>query len=164
MPWPPILAFFDFLAFCSFPIFLAFFGVFPFFPRILGVLRREKPCFFWGFPCCFFFFSKKQGLEGQKDKGSGVPKGGFSWGWEVSIIAPQLLRFPSLTKTPFENPWRVWNAENADTKTRKMRKMRLTGFNVTGFALRFFWGFWTAESYFDFLRLFLKSLRECTVK
>ena len=42
---------------------MIFWDVFPFFPRILEVPRREKSLFFWRFP--LLFFQKKQGLEGQ---------------------------------------------------------------------------------------------------
>ena len=60
---PPILAFFDFLAFFRFRFPLLFCVCFPSFPMILGVLRRGKPLPFRGFPC--FSKKKKQGLEGQ---------------------------------------------------------------------------------------------------
>ena len=74
-PDPPILAFFDFLAF--FPIFLAFFFCvcvcFPSFPRILGVPRREKPLFFSGFPVLFFKKARVggSGLKSEKRHISG---------------------------------------------------------------------------------------------
>ena len=58
LPDPPILAFFDFLAFFVFRFALLFGALFHPFPRILGVPRREKPLFFRGFPCLFFQKSK----------------------------------------------------------------------------------------------------------
>ena len=61
-PDPPILAFFDFLAFFVFRFSLLFLAFFLPFPRILRVPRREKPLLFWGETLAF---SKKQGLEGQ---------------------------------------------------------------------------------------------------
>ena len=60
-PDPPILAFFDFLAFFVFRIPLLFCAFFLPFPRLLGVPRREKPLlffFFRIFPC---FFQKSKG-------------------------------------------------------------------------------------------------------
>ena len=65
LPGPTILAFFDFLAFFVFRFSLRFWGVFPVYPRILGVPQRNNLCFFSGFPLFCFFCSKKQGLEGQ---------------------------------------------------------------------------------------------------
>ena len=63
-PDPPILAFFDFLAFFRFPIFLAFSCVFPSFSKdFRASAKRETLAFFWGKNPCFF--QKKQGLEGQ---------------------------------------------------------------------------------------------------
>ena len=61
-PDPPILAFFDFLAFFRFRFSLLFGAFFLSFPRILGVppVKRKKPLLFSGFPC--FFSKKKQGL------------------------------------------------------------------------------------------------------
>ena len=47
-PDPPILAFFDFLAFFFFRFSLLFLAFFLPFPRILGVPRREKPLLFLG--------------------------------------------------------------------------------------------------------------------
>ena len=47
-PDPPILAFFDFLAFFFFRFPLLFLPFFLPFPRILGVPQREKPLLFWG--------------------------------------------------------------------------------------------------------------------
>ena len=46
--------------------------VFLSFPRILGVLRREKPLLSSGFPLPFSLKKKKQGLEGSglRSKGS----------------------------------------------------------------------------------------------
>ena len=67
-PAPPDLPFLAFLEFLAFFLpkpkeFLAFFCVFPFFPRILGVRQGQKnPCCFGGSPCRF---QKKQGKEDQ---------------------------------------------------------------------------------------------------
>ena len=67
-PDPPILAFFDFLAFFVFRFSLLFCAFFLSFPRIVGVPRREKkPCFFGGKKP--LLFPKKQGLEGQGTDG-----------------------------------------------------------------------------------------------
>ena len=55
-PDPPILAFFDFLAFFVFRFPLLFCAFCLPSPRILGVPQREKPLLFSGLPC---FFSKK---------------------------------------------------------------------------------------------------------
>ena len=88
-PDPPILAFFDFLAFFRFPIFLAFFVRFPSFSKdfrgsakfsdcpcfffvrfpslskdFRGSAKRKTLAFFGGKTLCFFH-KKKQGLEGQ---------------------------------------------------------------------------------------------------
>ena len=81
---PPILAFFDFLAFFVFRFSLLFLAFFLPFPRILGVPRREKPCVFGEKPC---FFPKKQGLEGQGFRDSEktfrkVPVRNFEAAWE----------------------------------------------------------------------------------
>ena len=46
LPDPPILAFFDFLAFFCFPISLAFWGVFPFFSKDLRGSAKRKPLLF----------------------------------------------------------------------------------------------------------------------
>ena len=62
-PDPPILAFFDFLAFFVFRFPLLFCAFFLSFPRILGVPRREEPLHFLGFP--WLFFPKRQGFQGQ---------------------------------------------------------------------------------------------------
>ena len=64
-PYPnlPFLALLEFLAFFFSKEFLAFFSVFPFFPRdFRGRLRIKNPCFLGGFPCRF---PKKQGREDQ---------------------------------------------------------------------------------------------------
>ena len=53
IPDPPILAFFDFLAFFVFRVSLLFLAFFFLFPRILGVPRRERPLLFWGKNPCF---------------------------------------------------------------------------------------------------------------
>ena len=58
-PDPPILAFFDFLAFFVFRFSLLFCAFFLSFPRILGVPRREKPLLFWGKTLAFFFPKSK---------------------------------------------------------------------------------------------------------
>ena len=59
----PFLAFLEFLAFFLSKEFLAFFSVFPFFPRdFRGSLGIKNPCFLGGFPCRF---PKKQGKEDQ---------------------------------------------------------------------------------------------------
>ena len=48
------LAFLDFLAFFLSKVFLAFWGVFPFFPKdFRGSATIKNPCFFGGFPCRF---------------------------------------------------------------------------------------------------------------
>ena len=60
-PDPPTLVFFDFLAFFVFRFPLAFLGVFLSFPRILGVLRREKLLLFCGVSLAF---SKKARVGG----------------------------------------------------------------------------------------------------
>ena len=66
-PDPPILAFFDFLAFFRFPISLAFLCVFPFFSKdFRGSAKRKTLAFFGGFPCFF-----------QESKGWRVRGGGF---------------------------------------------------------------------------------------
>ena len=57
-PDPPILAFFDFLAFFVFRFSLVFCAFFLSFPRILGVPRREKHLLFLGKNPCFFQKSK----------------------------------------------------------------------------------------------------------
>ena len=57
-PDPPILAFFDFLAFFVFRFSLLFLALFLPVPRILGVPRREKPLLFLGKNPCFFQKSK----------------------------------------------------------------------------------------------------------
>ena len=62
-PDPPILASFDFLAFSFFSDFPCFFEVFLLaFPRILGVLRREKPLLFRGLS--FFQMREKARVGG----------------------------------------------------------------------------------------------------
>ena len=62
-PDPPILAFFDFLAFFLFRFSLLFWSVFAFFSKDLrGSAKRKKPLLFGGFP---LLFPKRQGLEGQ---------------------------------------------------------------------------------------------------
>ena len=61
-PDPPILAFFDFLAFFVFRFSLLFCAFFLPFPRILGVPRREKPLAFLGKNPCFFQKSKDWGV------------------------------------------------------------------------------------------------------
>ena len=60
-PDPPILAFFDFLAFFVFRFSLLFCAFFLPFPRILGVPRREKPLLFSGKTLAF---SKKARVGG----------------------------------------------------------------------------------------------------
>ena len=61
-PDPPIIVFCFPCLFC-FPIFLAFWGLLPFFSKdFRGSAKREALAFFRGFPC---FFSGKQGSEGQ---------------------------------------------------------------------------------------------------
>ena len=60
-PDPPILAFFDFLAFFVFRFSLLSLAVFLPFPRISGVPRREKPLLFWGKALAF---SKKARVGG----------------------------------------------------------------------------------------------------
>ena len=60
-PDPPILAFFDFLAFFVFRFSLLFCAFFLSFPRILGVPRREKTLAFWGKTLAF---SKKARIGG----------------------------------------------------------------------------------------------------
>ena len=63
-PDPPILAFFNFLAFsCVFPIFLAFSCVFPSFSKDLGGSATRETLAFLGEKS--LLFPKKQGLEGQ---------------------------------------------------------------------------------------------------
>ena len=57
-PDPPILAFFNFLAFFVFRFSLLFCAFFLSFLRILGVPRREKPLAFLGINPCFFQKSK----------------------------------------------------------------------------------------------------------
>ena len=59
-PGPPILVFFDCLAFFRFLISLLW-GVFSF-QRFSGFRDEKNPCFFRVFP---LFYSKKQGSEGQ---------------------------------------------------------------------------------------------------
>ena len=68
-PDPPILAFFDFLAFFVFRFSLPFCAFFLSFPRILGVPRREKPLLFRGKTPCFFQKSKDWRVRG----GSSAP-------------------------------------------------------------------------------------------
>ena len=63
-PDPPILAFFDFLAFFVFRFPLLFNAFFLSFPRNLGVPRRERPLHFSGFPLLFFFFCKEARVGG----------------------------------------------------------------------------------------------------
>ena len=65
VPDPPILAFFDFLAFFLFRFSLLFCAFFLSFPRILGVPRREKPLFFGGKTPCFFQKSKDWRVRGE---------------------------------------------------------------------------------------------------
>ena len=65
-PDPPILAFFDFLAFLGFPISLAFLCVCPLFSKDFRGSAKSKTLAFFGVSLAFF--SKKarlQGLEGQ---------------------------------------------------------------------------------------------------
>ena len=61
-PDPPILAFFDFLAFlCVFPIFLAFLCVFPLFSKdFRGSAKRKTLAFLGKSPCFFFIFQKSK--------------------------------------------------------------------------------------------------------
>ena len=62
-PDPPILAFFDFLAFFVCRFSLLFRCVFPFFSKDFRISAKRKTlAFFRGFPS---FFPEKQGLEGQ---------------------------------------------------------------------------------------------------
>ena len=72
-PDPPILAFFDFLAFFVFRFSLLFCAFFLSFPRILGVPRREKPLLFWGKTLAF---SKKARIGGS-GWGCGPDRGGY---------------------------------------------------------------------------------------
>ena len=71
--------FFFSICFFSFPIFLAFFGRFPFFPRILGVRRREETLLLSGF-ALFVFFQKGKGWRVRKTRVQGFLKGGFCEG------------------------------------------------------------------------------------
>ena len=58
IPDPPILAFFDFLAFFVFRFSLLFLGFFLPFPRILGVPRKRQTLAFLGKNPCFLQKSK----------------------------------------------------------------------------------------------------------
>ena len=53
-PDPPILAFFDFLAFFCYPIFLAFLCVFPLFSKDFRGSAKRKTLAFLGKSPCFF--------------------------------------------------------------------------------------------------------------
>ena len=76
-PDPPILAFFDFLAFFLFSDFPCFFcAFFLSFPRILGIPRREKPLLFWGKTLAF---SKKARIGGSGLVHSGLRREPFFW-------------------------------------------------------------------------------------
>ena len=61
-PWPSNPCFF-FPFFFRFSDFSCSFGVLPLFPRILGVLRRQKKNLVFFVPCFPCFFSKKKRLE-----------------------------------------------------------------------------------------------------
>ena len=57
----------DFLAFFLLRLSLLFLGAFFLsFSRILVHRKEKNLCFFGGFLPCFFFYSKRQGLEGQE--------------------------------------------------------------------------------------------------
>ena len=75
-PDPPILAFFDFLAFFVFRFSLLFLAFFLLFPRILGVPRREKPLLFWGKTLAFFKKARVggSGLAAQKSANASPQK------------------------------------------------------------------------------------------